>query len=75
MTKKKPITNQEEVKQILSDGEWHARRDLLAIVGCKTAKVLQIHIVMIRKDLSKGEMILCELVGRTIGYRWVSRKG
>ena len=62
------------LQTLISDGEWHGRNDLVSEIGCKGPHVLQMYMTALRKKLPENELIICELVGRTIGYRWVVHK-
>ena len=74
-TKVKQPNRTEQLKVQLKDGEFHARNDLIEVLDCKNPKLLQWVVRNLRKALPDDEIIICELVGRVIGYRWARRKG
>ena len=73
-TKVEKKTHLERLKEELADGEFHARNDLMGVLNCKTVPILHVVVSGLRKKIPEGELIICELLGRVIGYRWVKRK-
>lgn len=62
----------ERLRDLLEDGEYHSRKEIVQSLGCSEKSVPKI-VLKVRRDLPKGELIVCEYVMRSTGYRHVKR--
>ena len=64
---------EQRIMNLLADGLWHDRREIKLLIGDELAGMQNVskHILSAKKKIAKSQDVLCVIIGRQIGYRWV----